>query len=212
MQRSLSKRLGYSALHLVLRLFGVVLFGLRCKGRNHMPDSGPVLVCANHQSFLDPVLIGATLDRRLNYLARESLFRFAPFRWLIQFLDAIPIDRDGMGIAGLKESLRRIRRGEMVLIFPEGTRTETGDVGPLEPGFCVLARRCRAALVPVGIDGAFEAWPRNASRPKLSRIHVCVGKAIQPETVAGIDDEQLVHEVEKRIRECHETARWGRLR
>ena len=73
----------------------------------------------------------------MNYLARESLFKFAPFRWLIRSLDAIPLDRDGIGIAGLKESLRRLKRGEMVLIFPEGRRTSDGKIASFRPGFTV---------------------------------------------------------------------------
>ena len=101
------KRAGYCALRAICRLVAVVLFGIRCRGRNNMPLEGPVLICANHQSYFDPVIIGLTFNRRLNYLARQTLFRFTPFRWLIEFLDAIPIDREVMGMAGLKECLRR---------------------------------------------------------------------------------------------------------
>ena len=91
---------------------------------------------SNHQSHLDPVLVGLASDQRLNYLARDTLFGFAPFRWLINSLDAIPIDREGLGLGGLKETLKRLKRGESVLMFPEGTRTRDGEVGRLRPGFC----------------------------------------------------------------------------
>jgi 1-acyl-sn-glycerol-3-phosphate acyltransferase len=134
----------------------------------------------------------------------------ALLRWLIQFLDAIPIDRDGMGLAGIRESLRRIRRGEMVLIFPEGTRTYDGDVAPLKSGFCVLARRGKASLLPVGIDGAFDAWPRTVMLPRPSQIRVCVGEPISPAWIKEASDEELVAELEQRIRKCHQQARKAR--
>ena len=123
MQRPLWKTLWYNFLHVSCRLTAIVLFSVRVGGREHLPQAGPLLVCCNHQSHFDPVLVGLALDRRLNFLARETLFAFAPFRWLIQSLDAIPIDREGIGLAGIKETLRRLKRGEGVLIFPEGTRT-----------------------------------------------------------------------------------------
>ena len=102
----------------------------------------------------------------MNYLARETLFRFAPLGWLIHSLDAIPIDRDGLGLNGIKESLRRLKRGEMVLIFPEGTRTRDGEMAPFRPGFTVLAARSKAWILPVAIEGAFDAWPRSRKLPR----------------------------------------------
>ena len=89
-----------------------------------MPPTGGGLVMSNHQSNLDPVLIGLCCERRLNYVARQTLLTFAPLRWLFNSLDAIPIDRDGTGLGGLKETLKRLKRGELVLLFPEGTRTQ----------------------------------------------------------------------------------------
>jgi 1-acyl-sn-glycerol-3-phosphate acyltransferase len=210
--RSLGKRVGYNLLRVVCRLLGVALFGMRCFGRCHQPRQGSVLVCANHQSYFDPVIVGLAMNRRLNCLARKSLFRFTPFRWLIEFLDAIPVDREGMSMSGLKECLRRLKHGEMVLIFPEGTRSSDGEVGPLQAGFITLARRGNAALLPVGIDGAFDAWPRTARFPHLTPIHVCVGAPLMPTDVARLDDDQLLAELGRRIRGCQEVARGSRLR
>ena len=211
-RRNWKKRVGYSAIRLLARLTSVVCFGVRCYGRQHMPRRGAVLVCSNHQSVLDPVLVGLTFDRRVNYLARTSLFQFTPFGWLIGFLDAIPIDRDGGGLAGLREALRRLRREEIVLIFPEGTRSKNGAVGSVEAGFCALARRGNITLLPVGIDGAYQAWPRTALFPWPTTIHVRVGKPIGPSCVQQFSDDSLIQELERRIRECHACARASRLR
>ena len=148
------------------RLAAVAVFKIRCFGRELVPQSGGGLVLSNHQSNLDPVLIGLACERRLNYVARTTLFRSAAFRWMVAALDAIPIDREGGGLGGLKETLKRLKRGEMVLLFPEGTRTPDGEVHAIKPGFCAIARRAAVPLVPVALDGAFDAWPRQRRFPR----------------------------------------------
>jgi 1-acyl-sn-glycerol-3-phosphate acyltransferase len=205
--RPLPKRLWYGFLHIVCRFVATLFFQIRVNGREWVPRDGGVMVLSNHQSHFDPVLIGLACDRRLNYLARNSLFGFAPFRWLIQSLDAIPIDREGLGLAGLKETLRRLKRGELVLIFPEGTRTPNGEMAPLKPGFSALAKRAGVPLMPVGIDGAYQAWPRQHLLPGFSTIHIQFGEPLSPEAAAAYDERQLVEEMERRIRECHRQAR-----
>ncbi len=167
---------------------------------------------SNHQSHLDPVLVGLACDRRMNYLARDTLFGFAPFRWLIYSLDAIPLDREGIALGGLKESLKRLKAGEMLLIFPEGTRTRDGEVGKLKPGFLALARRSKAKLLPVAIEGAYSAWPRTNLLPQPAVIHIQVGAALCPAEFSGWDDERLLAEIDRRIRECHHIARQRRDR
>jgi 1-acyl-sn-glycerol-3-phosphate acyltransferase len=157
--------LGYDVLRVMARCVAVWLFGLRVLGREHWPEGGGGLVCANHQSHFDPPLVGMTCSRRMNYLARDTLFNVPGLKQLIHFLDAIPIDREGGGLAGLKETLRRLKAGELVLIFPEGTRTHDGEVAPLKPGFIAVARRSRVPLIPVGVDGAFQAWPHEPPAP-----------------------------------------------
>jgi len=206
-QRSLAKRLWYDVLRVVCRLFFLVVYRIRCEGRQYIPREGGALVLSNHQSHFDPILVGLACDRRLNYLARETLFRFPPFRWLIRSLDAIPIDREGLGLNGLKETLRRIKRGEMVLMFPEGTRTPDGEVHALKPGFCALARRLDVPLLPVAIDGAFDVWPRSSTFPRGGRIDVQFGPPIMPDEIARFEERELVAEVERRIRACHAKAR-----
>jgi 1-acyl-sn-glycerol-3-phosphate acyltransferase len=172
-----------------------------------VPSNGPVLVLSNHQSNFDPVLVGLACDRRLNYLARDTLFGFAPFRWLINSLDAIPIDREGVGLSGLKETLRRLKRGEMVLIFPEGTRTHDGELGPLKPGFCAIARRGEAPLLPVAIDGAFDAWPRWRLFPRYSMFRIVFGPPLAPEQLLAMSDAEIIEEIRRRMAQCLSSAR-----
>jgi 1-acyl-sn-glycerol-3-phosphate acyltransferase len=207
MSRSLTKRFGYAVVHCTARLLGVLLFGVRVFGRHHLPPHGGALVCANHQSYLDPVIVGLALDRRLNFLARATLFRNPLFRVVIEFLDAIPIDREGSGIAGLKETLRCLKQQELVLVFPEGTRTPDGQLQPLKSGFCAVARRGGQPILPVALDGAFEAWPRSQRWPRLAKLCVVIGEPIAPSLIASLDDIALTAELERRLQACLLSAR-----
>lgn len=207
MERPWSQQIGYDAFRVFARLAGTVCFRLRWAGSEHFPAEGAALICSNHQSFFDPVLVGLTCNRRMNYLARDTLFHNPILAPLIRYLDAIPIDREGGGLAGLKETLRRLKAGEQVLIFPEGTRTSDGEVLPLKPGFCSVTRRSKVPLVPVGLDGAYQAWPRTAKFPSLGRIAVVIGEPMPAEMIAKLSDEQVVEELSKRIRQCHAEAR-----
>ena len=201
-QRSLHSRAWYQLLQRSLQLLAVVAYRVRYSGRHNIPRQGGVLVVSNHQSHFDPPLVGIGSPRRLNYLARDTLFRFAPFGWLIHSVDAIPIDREGIGLGGIKESLRRLKRGEMVLVFPEGTRTHDGRIGPFRPGFTALAVRSKAAILPVAIDGAFDAFPRGRTWPGPGRIRVHFGVPLTPDEIAGRDERELLAEVERRVRDC----------
>jgi 1-acyl-sn-glycerol-3-phosphate acyltransferase len=212
MQRSLPKRLWYDFLRIFCRVLCVVVFHIRVRGREHIPQEGGVLVLSSHQSHLDPILVGLCFDRRLNYVARDTLFGFAPFRWLIYSLDAIPLDREGIGLGGLKESLKRLKAGEMLLIFPEGTRTRDGEVGEIKPGFLALARRSKAALLPVAMEGAYASWPRRNLLPQPAVVHVQFDKPLYPAEFADWPDEKLLAEIERRIKQCHRQAREHRLR
>jgi 1-acyl-sn-glycerol-3-phosphate acyltransferase len=207
MQPSLLSRLWYQLLQRSLQLVAVLVYRVRYSGRENIPATGGVLVVSNHQSHLDPPLVGIGCPRLLNFVARETLFSFAPFGWLIHSVGAFPIDREGIGLAGIKESLRRLKRGEMVLIFPEGTRTRDGEMAPFRPGFTALAVRAGAAILPVAVDGAFRVWPRWRKFPGLGKIRVHYGDPIAPAEIAGRDERELLAEVERRVRECHERLR-----
>jgi 1-acyl-sn-glycerol-3-phosphate acyltransferase len=205
--RSLGSRCWYDGLKVLCRLLATLGFRYRALGIHHVPRSGGALVVSNHQSHFDPVIVGVPLGRRLNYVARQSLFRFAPFRWLIRSLDAIPLDREGLGLAGMKETMRRLKNGEMVLIFPEGTRTSDGELGPIKPGFGAIVRRTRVAILPVGMDGAYQCWPRSKSFPGFGIVRVVYGRPIRPEDFESWSDERLLAEVEARMKECLAAAK-----
>ena len=185
----------------------MLVFNIRVHGVKHYPAREGLLVCANHQSYLDPMLLGVVCPRPINYLARKTLFRKKPMNWFLTWNDAIPIDLDSSGIGGMKEMMRRLKRDETVLMFPEGTRTTDGQLQPLMLGFCQIARRTKALLVPVGFDGAFDAMPRNRNIPLPKRIHAVIGEPIFFKEYEGLTDEQLGELLFARINLCVEDAR-----
>lgn len=205
-ERPYLQRLTYDLSRIGVRTIGWLLFGLKLRGIQKFPSQGGALVCSNHQSFLDPLLLGALCDRRMNYMARENLFKSRFFGALIRWYDAIPVRRDGMSITGLKETLKRLKRGELVVIFPEGTRTTDGEVAQLKSGFCMLARKAKVPLVPVAITGAYDVWPKGKTLPRLARVCLEAGEAIPAETVAALDDDALVALVQERIQACFDSA------
>ena len=201
-QRSLPARIWYRIVQRVLQLVAVLAYRARYSGVRNIPTEGGVLVVSNHQSHLDPPLAGIGSPRMMGFVARETLFRFAPLGWFIRSVGAFPIDREGVGLSGIKEALKRLKQGEMVVIFPEGTRTRDGEIAPFRPGFTTLAIRSKAAILPMAIDGAYQAWPRSRNWPGLGRIRVHYGVAIAPEEYAGWDERKLLAEVERRVRDC----------
>jgi 1-acyl-sn-glycerol-3-phosphate acyltransferase len=176
-----------------------VLFRYRYFGRTNVPATGPVLLVANHQSHLDPVLVGLACPRRLKYLARHDLF-FWPFSWWIRALGAVPIDRTRGAVSGMKTTLKLLEQNEAVLVFPEGSRTYDGQLQPLKPGFCLLARRSGATIVPIAVQGAFAAMPRGSQLPRPAPIQLTFGEPITKRQSAPLTDDQLTDLVLDRIR------------
>ncbi len=145
---------------------------VRVLHRHYEPPTGGVVYISNHQSFLDPVLVGFALRRPVNYMARDSLFRIPVFGSAIRSVNAFPVRRGTADTTAMRETIRRIKNGGQVAIFPEGTRTRDGRIGKFLPGVGLPARRAADWTVPVLIDGAFEAWPRGQVLPTPADIIV----------------------------------------
>jgi 1-acyl-sn-glycerol-3-phosphate acyltransferase len=152
-------------------------FSLRIEGRRHVPRTGPALLIANHQSYLDPVLVGLASRRRLVYLSRKSLFSHPLFARLIRSYNAVPIDQEGIGIEGLRRVTQQLHEGRAVIVYPEGERSPDGKIHALKPGIHLLLKRTPVPVVPVGIAGAYDAWPRSRSWPVPAPLFLPAGKA-----------------------------------
>jgi 1-acyl-sn-glycerol-3-phosphate acyltransferase len=157
----------------------------RVFGLENIPRKGGVLLASNHQSFLDPVLVAMVLSREMHFMARRTLFRNPVLRVIIVGYNAFAIDRDSADVKGVKEAIARLEAGNILLVFPEGTRTGDGSIGRMKPGIGMLAERAAVPIVPVLIEGAHEVWPRTRLVPRLGRISMIFGKPLDPNKIAG---------------------------
>lgn len=199
-------RLWYHIAKTACRIVWKVVYRIRIAGKENIPKSGSVLVVSNHQSHFDPPCVGASIPRQSNFLARDTLFTNKFLGTLIRSLGAIPIDRTGKALSGIKETLRRLKQGGIVLVFPEGTRTPDGQMKEFQAGFTTLAVRSKSPIVPAAIAGAYEIWPREKKRPGRGRLAVAFGKPIPVETVLALSEEELIAEVRARVEACFEEA------
>lgn len=160
-----------------------VWFRMRAEGRDAVPGRGAVLLVANHASYLDPPLVGMNCRREVNFLAQAGLAKFAPLRWWMRQVGVTLIDRDAPSKDALRLIADSLAAGEVVGIFPEGTRSADGAVAPFKTGVEFLVRRTGAVVVPVGLDGAHRAWPRKAWLPRPRKIVVRYGEPWPAEKV-----------------------------
>ena len=153
---NLSYRLGWT----FFRLMYATYFRWRVFNPERVPQTGAVILASNHASFLDPPLVGSGLKRGINYLARESLFRFPGIGALLRSWNAVPVDRDGGGAAGLKAILDRLLAGGGIILFPEGTRTRDGKLQPARSGIGLMVIKSAAPVVPVRVVWHLRGvWP-----------------------------------------------------
>lgn len=170
---------------LTIRLFGLVFWQLRGFGMKNIPRTGGALLVANHQSFLDPPLVAAFLPREMHFMARRSLFQIPLVGPFIARCNAFPIDRDSADLKGVRQAIAKLREQNLLLVFPEGTRTVNGDIGPMKPGVGILAGRAAVPVVPVLIEGAYAVWPKGAILPGFGKIRIVFGK---PFMLEGVDE------------------------
>jgi 1-acyl-sn-glycerol-3-phosphate acyltransferase len=169
---NLSYRIGWTCFRVMYAMY----FRWRVFNPERVPQTGGVILASNHASFLDPPLVGSALPRAINYLARESLFRFPGIGALLRSWNSVPVDRDGGGAAGLREILNRLLAGGAIILFPEGTRTKDGKLQPARSGIGLTVIKSSAPVVPVRTFGTFEAYGRNNKFPRPHRVTVKYGQ------------------------------------
>ncbi len=174
-------------------------------GKGNVPMRGGLLVVSNHASYLDPPLIGVSLPRRCWFMARSTLFRNKFFGALIAGLGSFPVERaadrgssGGGDIKAIRTVLEQLERGHPVLLFPEGSRSASGEMEPFQRGVAVLLKRSKCPVLPVAVSGVYDAWPRG-KKPRLfvsKRVVVRFGEAIQHDDLLKDGGEAAVKRLE----------------
>ncbi len=172
------------------RIFCGFFFRLRAYGQDNLPERGGALLLSNHQSYLDPPIVGIVVRRRVAYMARDTLFRNLMFGGLLRLLNVFPVKRGRPDHASIRLAIDYLRSGQVVVMFPEATRTRDGALQQVKGGFRLLVERANVPVIPVAIDGAFRAWPRDRLLPRPRRVRVMYGRAIPQVELEGLSDDE----------------------
>lgn len=160
------------------RLLSNLFFARKVVHPERMIEEGPLIIAVNHSSFVDPPLAGICSKRDVYYLARKSLMDWPIFGPLFPDMNVIPVERDGSDMSALREVIKKIREGNGVVLFPEGTRTKDGNLQPARAGIGLVIAKTMAPVLPMRIFGAYEAFPRDSKLPRFRPITVVIGNPI----------------------------------
>lgn len=184
--------IGYAALRWIFRAILRLGFGLAVAGEHYIPPTGPVILAPNHRSDIDSVVIAAAAPRRCTFLAAAELLTRPVLGPLIRPFPVVPIQRDRFDRDAIEECLRRLERGEALVVFPEGTIGPDGRPQPAQNGLSFLAIRSHVPIVPVAITGTYEVWPSGTRLPRRGKITVRFGQAIVPTPAATRRDQSAL--------------------
>ncbi len=145
---------------------------------------GTVIYAPVHRSHLDGPLIGSLTHRRVRYLGKEELFHPRPLGWFMRSVGTFPVRRGEADLDALRAALGLLQAGEAMLVFPEGTRQPSDEIGEIFDGTAWLAAKSGAPVLPIGIAGTRESMPSGAKFPKRTQVAIVVGESLEPPTGA----------------------------
>ncbi len=208
MFKGILKDLWYETVRITLRFVCIVCFRCRVYGKGNIPATGPFLLVSNHQSYLDPVFCSVFIKRMLGYLARDTLFTNRFFGWMIRSVNAVPLKRGKADLSAIKAILSKLKTGNAICLYPEATRTPDGKIAEFKGGIGLLCRRAKVPVVPVVIDGAYEAWPRDKKLFTFrSLISISYGEPIMPEELKDSDAREIARMLTERLRKMQSEIR-----
>jgi 1-acyl-sn-glycerol-3-phosphate acyltransferase len=155
--------------HSTMILFGLLGGGIEVKGEENFPKEGPALLVSNHISYLDPCVVGDACPRRVSFMAKAELFENKLLNWLLRGVDSVPVRRGEADTSAIKNVLAQLKEGRCVVVFPEGTRSQSGQLQPAEEGAALLATRTGCPVVPIFLSGTDRMLDR---RGRLHRVRV----------------------------------------
>ena len=170
--------LTYSIFYNLAKLVARVCFRLRVVHPGRMIENGPLILAVNHASFFDPPLAGICSRRDVYYLARKSLLEWPFFGPLFPEMNVIPVEREGNDMSALREVIKKIKQGNGVVLFPEGTRSKDGNLQPARAGIGLVIAKTSAPVLPMRIFGSYDAFPKNAKRLHFPQITVVLGEPL----------------------------------
>lgn len=179
------------------RLVGTMFQDLKAYDAKNVPLTGGVILVSNHQSFVDPAYIAAKLPRVLSFLAKSELFKPPVFGWGIRQCNAFPVKQGAGDVGAMKASIALLQAGRALLVFPEGSRTETGELQPIAGGAALVIKRAKVPVVPVAIQGGFETWPVHKMFPRTGKVRIKFG---EPVIMHDLESRAIVGRIEVELK------------
>ena len=207
----------YRFAQLVLRIYFLIYHRVSIRRMAELKEflaslhaNGPVILAANHESYLDPPLIGMAFPQQLRFIAWDGLFKVPVFSSLIRALGAVPVNQENKSSAAtlLRQTIGFIEDGFSVLIFPEGRRSPDGELLPLEGGVALIALKANTPIVPVWLEGTYEAYPLSNRFPHPGKIIMTFGDPILPNDLpADMPEKERRRELLTKLQEALEAMR-----
>src|SRR5256712_6875071 len=168
-------------------------FGLELAGTDNIPADGPLIITPNHQTYADPAFVTIPVRRRVYYMAWSRLFEIPLFSWMIRRLRAFPVRVESTDPSSMREAVRLLQAGHVLMIFPEAERTLTGSVERFKLGAFRLAASLRVPVLPVTIAGGHESWPPGRMLPRPGRITITYHRPLAPN--ASLESRQAARDL-----------------
>jgi len=198
----------------LIYLFALDRFHLKTRGLQNLPEKGPFLVCPNHQSYVDPMVMAGAFPWRLFRdtfaVGTSDIFGAGFMRRLARWLRVAVVDPDANLVPAMRAGAYGLSQGHILLLYPEGERTDDGTPRVFRKGAAILSIHTQAPIIPVAIEGFYEAWPRHKKFPRFANLQIVFGKPIQPPPVEKASEaayEQLTAELKATV-----VAMWKDLR
>jgi len=173
-------------------------FGLRLHGLENIPGEGPLVITPNHQTYADPPLVTIPIRRPVYYMAWRALFRIPVFSWLIRRVRAFPVVLDETDSRAVREAVRLLQAGQVLMIFPEGGRSPDGRLQPFKLGAFRLAASQAVGVLPVTIAGGTESWPPGRWLPRRGAITITYHPVLRAQP--GLDPRAAARDLANRVR------------
>jgi len=194
----------------IIRNHMVIWHQLKVLDVHNLPLTGGVIVASNHISHLDPPAVGGATPRLSRFVAKEELFRQFFLSWYLPSVGVIPIKRGAGGRSMLENAAEAVVNGDLVTMFPEGTRSRTGMPGKPHTGVIVLAAMTGAPIIPVRVSGTFDCMPPRSTFPRPGKVQVAFGEPIKwaPDELDTDNREQLFREVKRVMAAIYKLPGW----
>ena len=183
----------YNVLRCIYRAYSTLAHPVKVVGRENIPESGKMILCANHQSFEDPLLLATYQKRMLHFMAKKEIFKYKPLAWFFSSIGAFPVARGENDLSAIRTSFKILSENEALSIFPEGKRFKDGEMHAAKNGACMIALRTGAAVIPAYINGEYRFFRSMTLR---------IGAPLDFSDLGGKCDQAAIEKASVRLRDA----------